>query len=181
MKNNFTVSISFNDVPLYSYEWENIAIISGIKVIRVKTEVMRDVLTYKTKIFLNTSIVILSDCKTSVVLRLDKASNVVKYSFPTFEDDLNINEFACSLKCEKLDYTLLNEKLEYNNVLCEETKMKEYVLKTLKKVKDEFENKYLYYLFFNEIEGYSKEKLVDFIQKDKPGNFKKLYDYLVAK
>ena len=172
MKNNFTVEVCFSEVPLYPYEWNNMSIISGVKVMRVTTEA---------KLNVKEKTIILSDSKTALVLRLDQKGYIVKRSFLTFEQDLNVCEAAVSLKCCKLEYELLKDKLHYSSSLYEEECMKEYVVKSLLNIEDESENKYLYYLFFDEIEHYSKERLLDYISKNKPGNFKKVYDFLVAK
>lgn len=181
MKNNFTVEVSFKDVPDYPYEWDNVIFLTGIKVIRVKTKIIYDLLTYDAILKTNSEILILSDCKTAIALRLDKNGKVLKRSFLTFNADTDICEYATNLKCTNLEYTLLDTKLKYEKVLNEENVMKEYIVNSLKKINDENEYKYLYYLFFNEIKGYKKEKLLDFIIKDKPGNFQKLYDFLVLK
>ena len=181
MKNNFTIEVSFKDVPNYPYEWDNVVFVSGIKVLRVKTKTINDLLTYDAIIKVNSGIVLLSDCKTSMVLRLDKNGKVLKRSFLTFNADTDICEYATNLKCTNLEYNLLDTKLVYEKKLNEENKMKEYVVNSLKKINDENEYKYLYYLFFNEINDYRKEKLLDFIIKDKPGNFQKLYDFLALK
>ena len=53
MKNNFSVKVSFKDVPDYPYEWDNIAFITGIKLLRVKTSVITDLLTYDAKLSLD--------------------------------------------------------------------------------------------------------------------------------
>ena len=152
MKNNFTVEVCFNDVPLYPYEWDNIAFISGIKVMRVKTSTLTDILEFKAKIEVSNQVIILSDCKTCVVLRLDKNGFVKKRSFIPFLQDVDICEFAMSLKCSELKYTISGERLKYAKSLNEEDNMKEYVVESLKKIKDENKYKYLYYLFFNKID-----------------------------
>lgn len=181
MKNNFTVEVLFGDVPLYPYEWAQLTLISGVEVKRVNTSMIRDVLTYDAILSIKNQIVILSDSKTSIVLRLNKEGKITKRGFLTFATDADICEFASNLKPMKIEYKLLKRKLKYGQFLNEEVKMKEFVVSTLNNIKDEFESKYLYYLFFNEVENYSKERLIDFIRGDKPGNFKRLYDYLITK
>ena len=181
MKNNFTVEVSFKDVPDYPYEWDNVIFLTGIRVMRVKTKIINDLLTFNAIVKTNSQTIVLSDCKTSIALRLDKSGRVLKRSFLTFNADTDICEYASNLKCNNLEYTLLDTKLKYERILNEESRMKEYIVKSLKEIKDENEYKYLYYLFFNKIDDYKKEKLLDFIIKDKPGNFQKLYDFLTAK
>ena len=181
MKNNFTVEVCFSEVPLYPYEWNNMSIISGVKVMRVTTDTIINLLTYKAKLNVKEKTIMLSDSKTALVLRLDQKGYIIKRSFLTFEQDLNVCEAAVSLKCCKLEYELLKDKLHYSSSLYEEECMKEYVVKSLLNIEDESESKYLYYLFFDEIEHYSKERLLDYISKNKPGNFKKVYDFLIAK
>ena len=181
MKNNFTIEVSFNEAPYYSYEWDDTAIISGIKLFRVDTKTIEDLLTYEGIIKTDNNMLLLSDCKTAIVLRLDDKGKIVKRSFLDFEHDVEICEYAMGIRGIKLNYELYGYKIKYSNHLSEEVNMKDFVVKSLKNISDEFENRYLYFLFFNEIEGYRKDKLLNYIAKDKPGNFQKLYDFLITK
>ena len=181
MKNNFTLEVSFKNAPIYSYEWDNKTFITGLKVYRIKPTTLKDLLTHDAIISTNSRTLLLSDCKTTIVLRLDRSGKITKRSFASFKEDIEICEYASNLKCTNIKYKLFETKIKYTCNLNEEANMREYVINSLKKIEDDNEYKYLYYLFFDQINDYSKEKLINSIIKNKPGNFQKLYDFLVTK
>ena len=181
MKNSFTLEVSFSLVPLNPYEWDNITVISGISVLRIKQKALKDILTYDAIINSDKKTLLLSDGKCSIVVRLDSDGHVLKRSFLTFEKDAEVCEFACNMKSYDLEYTVTNTKLKYPDKLQEDKMIKEYLLKSIKQTKDEDKSKYLYYLYFNSVDDYNKEKLLTSIKEDECGNYQKLYDFLMQK
>lgn len=180
MKNSFTVEVDLKDVPNNIYEWESMQIISGIKVVRVPGKMLEDLLTYQGYIKSDKSILLLSDTKTACVFKLDKNGKITKRSFLTFERDEEVCEYACNLKTEFIEYGITNKKLVYSNTLKEEESVKKYLVNKISESNDEDKNKYLYYLYFDKVEGYSKDKLLKSIKKDKSGDYQVLYDFLKA-
>lgn len=159
------------------YEWNRFSYITGVKVIRVSTKTLNDLATYEGCIEYPAKVMLLSDCKTSLVLKLDRDGRILKRSFLTFEKDLDVCEYACNLKSTNLNYRVTDKKLKYKKELDEDLKMKDFVLKSIEK-SGEDKTRYLYYLYFDNIVGYSKEKLLESIKKDERGKCEELYNFL---
>ena len=179
MKNSFTFDVSFNDVPLLPYEWDKTATLTGINVIRVKKSDIDSILRYETYIKSDKKILLLSDTKCSIALKLNKDGKVLKRSFLEFEDDVDVCEFANNMRCTNLKYTCTSNKITYSDNLMEDENIKEYLLNTINNIKDEDKSKYLYYLYFNKIDDYNINKLVASIKEDDTSKIHELYDFMI--
>ena len=179
MKNSFTIEVCFNRVPLKPYEWDNMSFISGISVTRVNSKCLFDLMTYEGSVYTKNKIILLSDTKNSIALKLNNKGEIVKRSFLDFDKDEDICEYASNIKPTNLDYEITDKKLIYPSNLIEETKMKEYLIKSIKSLKDEDKTKYLYYLYFNDIKDYSKEKLIKTIKNSEFDKCDELYKFLI--
>ena len=177
MKRNF-IEVNFNE--LQPYEWDNYIIIDNIKLKRVNTKTIKDIMTYETYIETKDKYILLSDSYNSIALKLDGKGKVLKRSFLTFDRELDIDEYASMKKVQKLDYKILGKKIKYESVLSEEKSIKNYLINTIKNSKDEGKIKYLYYLYFDEIKNYSKEKLIRFINTNESNKYYKLYEFLIS-
>lgn len=179
MKNSFMIEVCFNNVPLKPFEWESISFISGVSVIRVNSKTIVDLLTYEGNINIKNRIIVLSDTKNSVALKLNNKGDIVKRSFLDFDKDEDLCEYASNIKITKLDYQITDKKIIYSSILEEEKKMKEYLVKSIKSLKDEDKSRYLYYLYFDDIKDYSKEKLIKTIKNSESSRCEKLYKFLI--
>jgi len=178
MRNAFAVEVNFKDVPLQPYEWESISFISGISITKVSSKCISDILSYNTYIKSNTKILLLSDAKSAIVVKLNDKGKVIKRSFLMYGRDEEICEYACNLKQVGIDYKITEKRVCYKSELSEVEEIKNYLIKFIKEIKDENKSKYLYYLYFNDINGYSKEKLIESIKNDKKDKCQELYDFL---
>lgn len=179
MKNSFNIEVNFADTPLQPYEWNRVSFISGMKVLRVSTKCLEDLCTYHGLIESEKKILLLSDTKTSLALKLDEKGRIVKRSFLDYSTDLDVSEFANNLKISELSYSLSKKKLSYKMELEEETKMKEFLIKLINSNKNEEKSRYLYYLYFDEIDDYDKDRLIASIRTDESGRCQKLYRFLI--
>ena len=66
------------------YEWETSSTITHVKLERVSTLFLKRVLTYEGKVDYKSNILLLSDTKNAVVLKLDKEGNIKARSFLKF-------------------------------------------------------------------------------------------------
>ncbi len=180
MKNSFMIEVCFDKVPIKPYEWDKVVFIGGISVIRVSSKCLFDLMTYDGNIKnAKNKILLLSDTNNSIVLKLNENGEIIKRSFLDFNKDEDICEYASNIKTTKMDYTITEKMLEYPSVLVEEIKMKEYLVKSIKTLKDEDKSKYLYYLYFDNINDYSKDKLIKSIKKSEYDKCNKLYKFLI--
>lgn len=178
MRNSFNVEVNFASSPLKPYEWDKVSFINGIKVIRTSTKCVHDFLTHECKTDLINKVTLISDARDSIVIRTDSKGNITKRSFLMFDKDLEVSEFALNLKPTKINYEKDTKKVKYSYELKEEQKIKDYLIDSIKRLKDEDEMQYLYYLYFNEIKGYSKEKLINSIKNNNSEKFFELYKFM---
>ena len=179
MRNSFNIEVNFANSPLKPYEWEEVSFINGIKVLRVSPKCIHDILSREVKIDYASKLILLSDTRDSIVVKLDSKGKVVKRSFLLFDKDLDVCEFANSLRVTKLEYEVSDKKVKYSLELLEEKKIKEYLIDTIKSSPDEDKTQYLYYLYFNDIKGYSKEKLINSIKNEASERYFELYKFLI--
>jgi len=179
MKNSFNIEVCFKDTPTYQYEWESYSIIDGIKVERIPSKLFRTLLTYESKVQYKSNTLLISDTKNAAVLKLAKDGTVIKKSFLSFSKELDVCEFAFSLKESNLKCTISNKKIKYPKKVSFEIEMSNYIINSIKKSDDEYLSKYLYYLYFEEIEGYSKERLLRSVKNAPLEKNMKLYKFLI--
>lgn len=180
MQNFFSASLSFNDMPLSPYEWKEKIYISGLKVKKVTHKCLIDLLLYDSKIMTSDRIVLVSDGNTSVVLRLNNDGVITARSFLDYEMDLRVLEYSKQLKPINLKYEKIGKKINYTSELNEDITKKNYLLSCLNKCKNKDLLKYLYYICFDNLNGYSKEKLVNYIKKEKFEKTSEIYDILLS-
>lgn len=175
MKNEFNIDVSFDRVVVDPYNWESTTFISKIPVIRVSSKCIKDILTYESTIKTDKTTLLLSDTKLSVALRI-KSNKIVARSYLDYDKDLEVCEYACNLKITHLDYQI-TKPIKYK-IISEEEKMRDYIIDSIKNIQDDNKIKYLYYLYFNTLDDYSKERLVKGVKHDSSDNIQKLYDFL---
>ena len=179
MKNTFNVEVSFDESPKKPYEWKNVSFITGIKVNRVDSKCIKDLLLYKCKVDSENRLLLLSDTKDSILIKLNENGIITKRSFLLFSKDLDVSEYAINLKPIKLKYEVLCERIEYSSELDEEKEIRDYLVKSIENIEDEDKSKYLYFLYFDDVNGYSKEKLISTIKKDNAKKNYELYKFLI--
>ncbi len=179
MKNTFNVEVSFDESPKKPYEWKNVSFITGIKVNRVDSKCIKDFLLYKCKVDSENRLLLLSDTKDSILIKLDEEGIITKRSFLLFSKDLDVSEYAINLKPIKLKYEVFCERIKYSNELDEEKEIRDYLVKSIENIEDEDKSKYLYFLYFDDVNGYSKEKLINTIKKDNTKKNYELYKFLI--
>lgn len=180
MQNIFSVTLSFSNTPLEPYEWDKIIHISGIEVKRVTHKCLVDILLHECTIKSRERIILLSDGNTSLAIRLNKDGTINARSFLDYESDLKVIEYSKQLKPINLKYEKRTKKIEYSSELKEDIIIKKYILDSLDKCKNIDLLKYLYYMCFNSIKGFSKEKLIEFIKNNKSGKNGELYKILIS-
>lgn len=178
MTNSFDIEVCFDKVPLKPYEWGKVSYITNIKVLRVSTKTLHELLTFEAQLNCTNKVLLLSDTLDSIVVKLDKDGKITKRSFLTFERDLCVSEYACNLKMTKLDVRLSPKKLLYNEELEEERQIKEYLISSITS-SDEDKTQYLYYLYFGNVMGYSKKKLLETIKTSTSDKCMTLYKFLI--
>lgn len=171
------ITVNFSKVPLMPYEWSSYTLLSNIKLLRVNSQTLLDLLTYECTLNYKDKTLLISDTKNSCALRLSNGK-VTSRSFLLFDEDLDACEFSSSLKTTHLDYTKTNTKLKYPDTLSEEEQIKSYLINTISSLKDESKSKYLYYLYFNDISDYSKTKLLTSIKTTNSSKNYDLYKFL---
>lgn len=179
MKNNFNLEVSFSESPALPYEWNETSFLTHLKLERVSSSFLRDVLNFEAIIKYDKANMLISDAKEAIVLRLNKDGKVLKRSFLKFDDALDVIEFASNLKEAKIEYTPLSKRIEYKRGLSIEKEMQEYILDRVEKSKDEDFSKYLYFLYSGEIEDYSKETLIQAIKTSPLDKNMTLYKFLI--
>lgn len=178
LNNSFNLEVSFDNIPLKPHEWKNMAFISGIKLKRITSKCLKDLLLYNSTVDSKDKILLLSDTKNAIAIRLDKNGRVTKRSFLSYRQDESVCEFACHLKITNLDYSIEN-KIKYDSTLDHETMIRNYIVDNIKKSTDEDKAKYVYYLFFNRISDYSKDKLLESVKSEDYEKCQKIYDFLI--
>ncbi|MCI8497782.1 MAG: hypothetical protein HFG33_00070 [Bacilli bacterium] len=179
MKNSFNLEVHFSDAPLMCYEWETSSTITHVKLERVSTLFLKRVLTYEGKVDYKSNILLLSDTKNAVVLKLDKEGNIKARSFLKFEDALDVCEYAFNIKESKIEFTETEQKVYYAKRLSIEDEMREYLVSSIKRCSNEDFSRYLYYLYFDEVDDYSRDKLIDSINASSIDRNMKLYKFLI--
>lgn len=179
MKNSFNLEVCFKDAPVMPYEWNETQIIMHVKLTRVSTALLKDVLSFKGVLENCKGTMLLSDTKNAVVLKLSDKGEILKRSFLSFDRSLDVCEFAFNLKETKLIFSKSQEKIAYPKGLSIESEMKDYIVKNISNSKDEDFAKYLYYLYFGDLKSYSKEKLIKSVEKASIDDNMKLYKFLI--
>ncbi len=179
MRNSFNLEVEFRDVPRMPYEWEKTTMIMHIDVKRVSTSFLKRVLLNEGKIDYKANILLISDGKNSLVLKLDRDGVIKKRSHLAFTDSLDICEYAYNLRETNIDFVESGAKVLYKKGKSVEEEMKEYIIDSLKKGMPEDLSKYLYYLYFDEIEDYSVDKLIKSIRGSSIEKNMKLYKFLI--
>lgn len=179
MKNSFNLEVCFKDAPVMPYEWNDTQIIMHVKLTRVSTSLLKDVLAFRGTLENCKGTMLLSDTKNAVALKLSDTGEIVKRSFLSFDRSLDVCEFAFNLKETKLSFSKTQERIDYPKNLSIELEMKEYIVKNISDTKDEDLAKYLYYLYFGDLKSYSKEKLIQSVEKASLDDNMKLYKFLI--
>lgn len=180
LKNCFNLDVSFNSCPLYPYEWDSISHLTHVKLEKVSTQFLKKVLTFNGKIVnASSQIILLSDAKEAVVLKLSKDGEILKRSFLEFDKALDVCEQALNMKESKLEFISNNTKLVYPKALSLETEVKNYIIDAINKNKDEYFSRYLYYLYYDNLEGYTREKLLKAVDDSSIDKNIKLYKFLI--
>lgn len=175
---DYTIKLKFNQKPIKPYEWDNASIVSNIKIIRVLPKVLKDILVYESYIENKDKMFILSDGINSIAVRLGSNNKVVARSYLSYEDDLEVERYISNIKRTNLKYKRTNKKIICEHLESYETIVKNYLIKSIKDMEDD-KSKYMYYLYFNNIDDYSKEKLIKSITQNKSNKFYKLYNFLI--
>ncbi len=179
MKNYFNLEVCFGEVPLMPYEWEHTTNLMHVKLIRVQSSIIKSILSYGGKLKCNEKCVVVSDGKETVALKLGEDGKILKRSFLTFDDALELAEFANNLKVSRVEFISNGEKLKYPPKYCIEKEMEEVLVDAINKSHDEDLTKYLYYLYFNDVNGYSRDKLIESIKSANLDKNMKLYKFLI--
>ncbi len=179
MKNYFNLEVCFGDAPKMPYEWEHTTNLMHVKLIRVASNVIKSILSYEGKLKCNEKCIVVSDGKEAVALKLGVDGKVLKRSFLRFNDALELAEFTNNMKISKLDFISSGEKVKYPPKYCIEKEMEEVLVAAINKSRDENLTKYLYYLYFNDVNGYSRDKLIESIKSANIDKNMKLYKFLI--
>lgn len=161
------------------YEWNSVTKLSNLKLERVSTNTLRDILSFEGRIVDREHLLLLSDCKNAVVVKLDKNGKITKRSFLDFNKCLDVCEFACNLRETKIEFVKDEKRVVYSFDLSIEKEMRDFILSSIKNCKDEDLYKYLYYLYFEDVEGYSKDRLIKSIKNSSMEKNLKLYNFLI--
>lgn len=179
MKNSFNIEVSLSECPVYPYEWTRTSLITDIPVSRVSSHVLKSVLLYEGSVRSKTPLLLLSDGKNAAVIKLSKSGQIKARSFLKFADELDVAEMAMNLKERELDIVLTDKMVHYERGLVIDAEMKKYLIDRIKKCRDENLSKYLYYLYFDEIQDYSRERLITEVSKSSIDKNIKLYNFLI--
>ena len=178
MKNSFNIKVNFMSSPRLPYEWDKYSNCKDVKLERVSSKTLKNILLYEGHIQDQSGVILVSDAKNAIALKLNDEGKILKRSFLGFEQCLDICEYACNLRESKLDFIATSKKVNYDRELSIEKEMKDYILNLIKKSENEDLVKYLYYLYFNEVDSFSKEKLIKFVKNSSLGENEKIYDFL---
>ena len=179
MKNSFNLRVSFSESPSQAYEWSNSTNLMHQKVERVSSDLLKSVLLKGGTIKERVGTVLLSDTKNAVVLRLNKEGEIKGRSFLEFDKSLDVCEYASNLKVSSIEFVPNGTEVVYSHDLAVEKEMRDYIIHSIKKSKNEYLEKYLYYLCEGEIDGFSKDKLLKSIESASIDKNLKLYKFLI--
>lgn len=179
MKNSFNLEVCFSESPKYPYEWTNTSVLMHAKIIKVSSAFLKKALLFKGRIISKDSTLLISDAKNAVALRLDKEGNIKARSFLKFEDELDVSEFATNLKETHIDAEFSDKRISYERGLSIENEMKQYLIERVESSRDEDFSKYLYYLYFDEVTDYSRDKLISSIKESPIDKNMKVYKFLI--
>lgn len=179
MKNSFDLEVHFNDAPVPCYEWDTTTYVMQIKAERVSTSFLKRVLTYEGKVPYKSNILLLSDTKNAAILKLGSDGTIMARSFLKFDDALDVCEYTFNLKETKLEFEATDERVHYTKCLSLEDEMREYLINSIEKCGNEDLSRYLYYLYFDEVDDYSRDKLIESINSSSLDRNMKLYKFLI--
>ncbi len=181
---NFYYEINLNFLNKYYnfYEWnedDSIKLISKIPIFKIDTKSYLKIINsvfkvnnefielIKNKTIYNKGIIkyacIFTDSNNAYSVLFNEKGESIFYSSINLDDELNINEIAYSLKKYNLDYNVI-KSYKYNNILRNDSVIKEYILKELNIL---FDNKnitklkYFYFELFKKENDNIKEILYD--------------------
>lgn len=180
MQNIISVSVFFDEAPISPYEWNKSICVSGMKIKKINHRCLLDLLTYECKVDTSDKILLLCDGNTSLAIRLNKEGLITSRSFLNYESDLRVIELSKQLKPINLKYKKTTKKIMYCSELREDVIMREYLLNTINECTNTDLLKYLYYVSFNSIKGYSKDKLINSIKNNKNGKNSQIYEFLMS-
>lgn len=179
MRNSFNLEVEFRDVPRMPYEWEKTTMVMHIDAKRVSTSFLKKVLLNEGKIDYKANILLISDGKNALILKLDREGVIKSRSFLSFVDSLDVCEYIYNLKETNLNFQESGSKVPFKKGKSVEEEMTDYIINSLKKGISEDLSKYLYYLYFDEIDGYSLDKLIKSIKDSSMEKNMKLYKILI--
>lgn len=179
MKNCFDLDVCFKNYPVQPYDWDSVSTLINMKAFRVSTHLLKEVLEYDGKILnYNSKFMLLSDGKEAAVLKLDREGQIVKRSFLEYEKSLEVCEFIYNLKESKIDF-FKEKKVEYPECKSVEEEVRDYIVGTIERVRDKDFEKYLYYLYCDEVANYSRDKLFFSIEHAPLEVNMRLYKFLI--
>lgn len=190
----YEIKLNFNDTLLEFYEWsgdDKLDLIKKIPLIRVKSNIFKDICLYNFKInkeFLNlinertickdsckiTNACIFCDTKNCIAIEFDENGKSIARSTLILEDENNICEISYSLKYRNIDIEKL-DKIYLSNEFRQENQIKKIITKELLELyrnNDINKLKYLYYELFGAIED-NKEIIFKRMLKDIKKEIKK--------
>lgn len=179
MKNSFNLRVSFSESPKQPYEWTDSTNLVHQKVERVSSEILKSVLLTGGKIVDRTGTILLSDTKNAIALRLSNSGEIKGRSFLEYEKSLDVCEYASNLKISHIEFVGNGKKVEYSHDLAIEKEMKDYIIHSIKESKNEYLEKYLYFLCGGEVENYSRDKLLKYVESASIDKNLKLYNFLI--
>lgn len=178
MKHDFNLEVSFNEYPMQSFEWTKTSMLLHPKIVKVSTNILKKVLLFEGQIDYKGHLV-LSDGKNAVALKLADDGTIALRSFLKYEDELDVCEYALGLKETKLEVNFFEQKVHYERGLSIEVEMKKFLREKVETTSDEDLSKYLYYLYFNRVNDYSREKLLSSIDESPIDKNLKVYKFLI--
>ena len=170
------IKVNFSKTPIKPHEWEKCSYLVNPKIIRVLPKVIKDILCYETYIDIKSKTIILSDGINSIALRIGKDRKVILRSYLSLLDETIINDITREMKRSNIKYKT-KEKIIANNI--HDENIKDYLLKSIDNMEEE-KIKYMYFLLFDNIKDYSKEKLIKVISQNNSNKLYKLYNFLVC-
>ncbi len=179
MKNSFNLRVSFSESPKQPYEWTDSTNLVHQKVERISSEILKSVLLTGGKIVDRTGTILLSDTKNAIALRLSNSGEIKGRSFLEYEKSLDVCEYASNLKISHIEFVGNGKKVEYSHDLAIEKEMKDYIIHSIKEIKNEYLGKYLYFLCGGEVESYSRDKLLKYVESASIDKNLKLYNFLI--
>lgn len=179
MKNSFDVTVCFDNVPKMPYEWNKHTNLKDLCLERISSNSLKDILAFEGRVDGRSGVLLLSDCKNAIVVKLDNNGKVLKRSFLDFNKCLDVCEFSFNLRETKINFVKSDKRLVYSHDLSIEKEMKDFILRSIKDSNNEDLHKYLYFLSFEEVDGYSKDKLIKSVKTASVEKSLKLYNFLI--